>query len=373
MNDRRIQIGVIFGGRSGEHEVSLLSARSVLSVLSPDRYTVTEIGITHQGLWLSGEKVLEAFETGQTSRLFPVVLPPYPAGGALYHLYAGPEGERLVDYAHLDVVFPALHGSFGEDGSIQGLLELADLAYVGAGVLGSSVGMDKSLFKDVMRSHDIPVARSITANRREINSNMDEIITQAEGISNYPLFVKPVNMGSSVGISKCRNRSDLLEGLMDAARYDRRVLVEEFIDAREVEVSILGNDRPMASLPGEIIPSDDFYSYDAKYLDERSELIIPADLPEEQIRELQELAIRAYRAADCAGMARVDFLVERSTGKIFLSELNSIPGFTKISMYAKLWEASGLPYHKLVDRLIELAFERKEERDLTERQYRKGE
>jgi len=281
----------------------------------------------------------------------------------------GQPGDVLKHITNLDVIFPVLHGTFGEDGTIQGFLEMLDIAYVGAGVLGSSLGMDKAVFKDVMRTNDVPVVESFVVTRREISNNMEGILKRSENLASYPLFVKPVNLGSSVGITKCHNRSDLLEGLMDAARYDRRVLVERGINAREIEVSVLGNDDPQASLPGEIIPADEFYSYEAKYFDDRSRLIIPAPLSDDLIREIQTIAIKAFLAVDCAGMARADFLLDKVTGELFLNEINTIPGFTNISMYPKLWDISGLSYPELVDRLVELALERKRERDQNEYRY----
>jgi D-alanine-D-alanine ligase len=240
---------------------------------------------------------------------------------------------------------------------------------VGAGVLGSAVGMDKGLFKDVMRAHNIPVAESILVTRGQIETDIQAVIHQAEKLSAYPLFVKPANLGSSVGITKCRTRSDMVEGLMEAARYDRRILIERGIDAREIEVSVLGNLEPQVSVPGEIIPGADFYTYEAKYIDEGSRAVIPAGLPAETKQEIRDLAKQAYQAVDCAGLARVDFLVDRGSGEVYLSEINTIPGFTRISMYPKLWEASGLPYPALIDRLIELALERKQDRDRCERSY----
>jgi D-alanine-D-alanine ligase len=264
-----------------------------------------------------------------------------------------------------------LHGTFGEDGTIQGLFEMADVAYVGAGVTGSSVGMDKAVFKDVMRANDIPVIESILVLRGEIERDIKAVIQRAEALAGYPLFTKPANLGSSVGITKCRSRADLGEGLMEAARYDRRVLVERGArDVREIEVSVLGNDDPRASVPGEVLPSREFYSYESKYVDGTSGLRIPAELPEAVSAQIREHAVRAYKAIDCAGMARVDFFVEKDTNRIFLNELNTIPGFTQISMYPKLWEASGIGYPELVDRLIQLALQRKTERDRTERNFR---
>jgi D-alanine-D-alanine ligase len=365
----KLRIGVIFGGRSGEHEVSLMSARSVLGVLDPARYQVTQIGITRDGAWLVGDDVLTALGTLSTTHLSPAAILPDTTRPGLYRLRDSQRGEWIELLTDLDVIFPVLHGTFGEDGTLQGLFELADLAYVGAGVLASSVGMDKALFKDVMKAHGVPVVDSILVTRREIENDLPSVIERAENLAPYPLFTKPSNLGSSVGITKCRSRNDLVEGLIDAARYDRRVLIERGVNAREIEISVLGNEQPQASLPGEIIPSREFYSYEAKYIDGRSELLIPAPLTADQTAQVTELALRAYSAVDCAGMARVDFFLDRDSGQLFLSEINTIPGFTQISMYPKLWEASGLPYPKLVDRLIELALERKAERDRTERRY----
>lgn len=367
----RLRIAVLFGGRSGEHEVSLVSAKSVLAVLDSTRYEVYEIGITHDGVWLTGENVRERLEQGQTEALFPCVILPDPSRTGLYRLREQNGRHALEKLTDLDVVFPVLHGTYGEDGTLQGLLELADLAYVGAGVTGSAVGMDKGIFKDVMRANGIPVVESIIVLRSEIESDMEGVIRRAEEVAAYPLFVKPANLGSSVGITKCNHRADLVEGLREAARYDRRVLVERGVQAREVEVSVLGNDQPLASVPGEIVPSREFYSYEAKYLDGTSDLLIPAPLPADVSERVRALAIRAYRAVDCAGMARVDFFVEKESHQVYVNEINTIPGFTAISMYPKLWEASGLPYAQLVDRLIELALERKAERDRTERRFRR--
>lgn len=372
----KIRIGVIFGGRSGEHEVSLMSARSILSALDPDTYIVTQIGITHDGDWLVGENVLGAMIEGDYRNLNPVVLMPIPTRKELYTINITGQREILQRYTNLDVIFPVLHGTFGEDGTLQGLLELTDIAYVGAGVLGSSLGMDKGVFKDVMRANGVPVLDSIVVSKREIEEDADSIIGQAEALATYPLFVKPANMGSSIGITKCKSRSDLFEGLLEAARYDRRVLIERGVNAREIEVSVLGNEEPRASVPGEIIPNREFYSYEAKYIDDNSNLIIPAPIPPELAQWVQQLAVQAYRAVDCAGMARVDFLLEKNEsqrgepGEVYVNEINTIPGFTKISMYPKLWEESGLPYPALVDRLVELALERKAECNRIERRYR---
>lgn len=371
----KLRVGVIFGGRSGEHAVSLMSARSILGAIDPQKYEIIQIGIAPDGSWWSGENVLDAFVYGEDFKsLQPVTLLPDPAHARLYLLgSAAGEQPNLQPGPGLDVIFPVLHGTFGEDGTLQGLFEMADVAYVGAGVLGSAVGMDKGVFRDVMRSHQIPVVDTIVIGRGEIEDELEAVLQRAEALSAYPLFVKPANLGSSVGITRCLNRSDLTEGLIEAAHYDRRVLVERGLNAREIEVSVLGNQNPQASQPGEIIPSREFYSYEAKYIDEGSRLIIPAPLPVQLAERVRELALMAYRAIDCAGMGRVDFLLEREPAPgsdgLYLSEINTIPGFTRISMYPKLWEASGLSYPALIDRLIELALGRKAERDRTERRF----
>jgi D-alanine-D-alanine ligase len=374
----KIRVGVMLGGRSGEHEVSLMSARSILRALDPQKYSVTQIGLTYEGNWLVGEDVLEALSQNHLDQLAPAFIVPDPRWRGLYQINRQSQGELLECLSELDVVFPVLHGPFGEDGTVQGLLEMADMAYVGAGVVGSAVGMDKGIFKDVMRAHDIPVVEWVIVSRTQIEQNVEQVIEQAMQLAGFPLFVKPANLGSSVGITKCNTRSDLFEGLYEAIRFDRRVLIERGIaQAREIEVSVLGNENPQVSVPGEVLPSREFYSYEAKYIDNRSQLLIPAPLSPELTRRIQDLALRAYQAIDCAGMARADFLLEKGssageTGNLYLGELNTIPGFTNISMYPKLWEASGLAYSALVDRLIELAMERKHERDRTECRYRGG-
>ena len=368
--EKKLHVAVLFGGRSGEHEVSLMSARSVLSVLDPAKYEVTQVGITHEGTWLTGTDVLEKFENNKTDGLIPVLVSPDPSERGIY-IMEGISG--LKKWSDIDVYFPVLHGTFGEDGTLQGLFELADVAYVGAGVVGSSVGMDKGVFKDVMIANHIPVVDMMVVLRAEIENDMLSVIEKAEKVSDYPLFTKPANLGSSVGVTKCSNRSDLQEGLMEAALFDRRILVQKGVkNAHEIEVSVLGNDEPVASVCGEVLPSREFYSYESKYIDGTSGLLIPAPLPDEISECIREYAVRAYKAIDCAGMARVDFFLEKDTNRIYLNELNSIPGFTKISMYPKLWEASGMSYQKLVDRLIELAMERKADRDRTSHVYRRN-
>jgi D-alanine-D-alanine ligase len=369
----KLRVGVIYGGRSGEHEVSLMSAQSVLGALDRSRYEVTEIGITPEGKWIAGEGVMQTLTTrsGKTPRA-AMLAEPGPARIWEIQPGGGAEELHLRICREVDVVFPVLHGTFGEDGTLQGLLEMAEVAYVGAGVLASSVAMDKALFKQLMRAHGIPMLEYILCTRGEIAHDLEGVLRRAEEAAPYPFFTKPANLGSSVGISRCANRSDLVEGLAEAARYDRRVLIERGIDAREIEVSVLGNEKPQASVPGEVIPSREFYSYESKYVDGTSQLLIPAPLPEEKVREVQRMAVEAYRAIDGAGLSRADFLLDRKSGELYINELNTMPGFTTISMYPKLWEKTGLAYPALLDRLIELALERHAERTKSERSFRKN-
>jgi D-alanine-D-alanine ligase len=365
---KKLRVAVLFGGRSGEHDVSLMSARSVLGALDSQRYEVIQIGVTLDGNWLTGANTLDAFEKKDFSSLSSVIPPTEPASRqSLSVVRSTKMGDKLETLSGVDVFFPVLHGPFGEDGTMQGLFELADAAYVGAGVAGSSVGMDKGIFKDVMRANGIPIVESMLILRTEVEADMNAVIAKIEKMGEYPFFAKPANLGSSVGISKCNSRSDLGEGLMEAARFDRRIIVEHGVqNAREIEVSVLGNEAPQASVCGEVLPSREFYSYESKYIDGTSGLLIPAQLSTEVSDKIREYAVCAYQAIDCAGMARADFFIDGKTNRIYLNELNTIPGFTSISMYPKLWQASGLTYPQLVDRLIELALERKAQRDRTE-------
>ncbi len=363
-NSSKLKLALIFGGRSGEHEVSLNSAKSVLAALDMDKYDVLQIGITHDGAWMTGENALDVLSGELQEELEPVIFSPDPTQKGLYAI-RNTQHEPLSDF---DVVFPVMHGTYGEDGTMQGLLELADVAYVGVGVTGAAVGMDKGIFKDVMLANNIPVVDGVLVLRAEIENEMDAVIEEVEKLG-YPVFVKPANMGSSVGVSKCDNRSSLSEGLLEAAQYDRRILVEHGVNAREIEIAVLGNDNPEASVPGEVKPSREFYSYESKYVDGTSGLMIPAPIPEKTAEAMRKIAVQAYKAIDCAGMARVDFLLDKESGEFYLNEVNTIPGFTEISMYPKLWDASGLPYPKLIDRLVELALERKAERDRIKRRY----
>lgn len=370
--DKKLRIGVIFGGRSGEHDVSLRSAQSVLGALDPNKYEVVAIGITRNGRWLTGD-VMTALTAGGPAQM--ATLLPDPQTNALLRVEEMTNAPaKFSAVSELDVVLPILHGTYGEDGTVQGLLELADLPYVGAGVVGSAVGMDKAIFKHVMVANGLPVLPWRLVTKREWQSRPSTILDAIEAELIYPIFTKPANLGSSVGINKCGNRAELQAGLDDAAAYDRRIVVEQGIDARELEVAVLGNDTPIASTIGEVRPRRDFYDYAAKYLvepgsDEDSELIIPAELDAETAVAILDLAVRAYRAIDCAGMGRVDLLLDRSSGALYLNEINTIPGFTSISMYPKLWQASGISYSDLLDRLIALAIERHQEKQALKRTF----
>ena len=369
MNRKRIRVGIIFGGRSGEHEVSLRSARSIMEAIDRDKYEVLPIGITKEGRWIAGGDPLRALTSGAEPAT-PAALIGAPGDPTLKAIEPlGEQSASMTSIATLDVIFPVLHGPFGEDGTVQGLLELADIPYVGAGVLGSAVGMDKAIFKAVMRAHGLPVLPHRLVLRSEWEANRDAVLDAAEAQFHYPMFVKPVNLGSSVGVNKARTRAQLAAALDDAAQYDRRLLIEQGIEAREIEVSVLGNDNPIASIPGEVVPGDEFYSYRDKYIDDKAQLLIPAPIDEATAALAQEMAIRAFCAIDCAGLARCDFLLDKTTGELWINEINTIPGFTSISMYPKLWEASGIPYPELIDRLIQLALERHAEKRRNKTSY----
>lgn len=370
---RKIRVGVIFGGRSGEHEVSLISARSVMNAIDKEKYEVVPIGITKEGCWIAAGDPLKALAAGDVSVSSPAALLGDPSRRGLMRLEDTERAVEATRLAELDVVFPVLHGPYGEDGTVQGLLELAGIPYVGAGVMASAVGMDKAIFKDVMRAHGLPVADYLVLKRKEWDADPEGVMDRIEERLGYPVFTKPANLGSSVGVRKCHDRNGLAAGLAEAARYDRKLLVEAAVPAaREIEVSVLGNDDPIASVPGEIIPSREFYSYEAKYIDtgeDASRLLIPAPISPELTERVRDLAVRAYQAIDCAGMARADFLLSGTTGELYVNELNTIPGFTAISMYPKLWEATGISYPELIDRLIELAIERYRDKERSETSY----
>jgi D-alanine-D-alanine ligase len=367
--ERKVRVGIIFGGRSGEHEVSLLSARGVMSAIDKEKYEVVPIGITKAGQWLASGDPMQALSAGITAASKPAALLAEPSQRGLMRLDEQEESLTAIEISQLDVVFPILHGPYGEDGTVQGLLELAGLPYVGAGVTASAVGMDKVLFKDVMRAHGLPVVPYLAFKRKAWAQDAEEVLDRIEAEIGYDCFIKPANLGSSVGISKAHNRDELRAALDEAAVYDRKLLVEVAIDAREIEVSVLGNDEPIASLPGEIVPCNEFYDYAAKYLDQESELLIPANVPAGTSALIRRLAVEAYLAIDCAGMARADFLLDRRTDELYINEVNTLPGFTPISMYPKLWEASGIPYSDLIDRLLQLALERYDDKGRSATSY----
>ncbi len=364
---KKLRVGLIFGGRSGEHEISLLSARSILDALDPTRYEPVLVGIDRQGRWHINDAGRALLGAGPGEPLMldadaPTLAVAPGEGGAL--MRASEAGLGPVD-----VVFPVLHGPYGEDGTVQGLFEMAGVPYVGAGVLGSSVGMDKDVAKRLLRDAGLPVVEGVVVHARD-RLGPDRAVDLVEAAFGFPCFVKPANLGSSVGVHRVSEPARLAAALADALRYDRKVLIERAVDAREIECSVLGNEDPRASVPGEIVPHDEFYSYRAKYIDENgAALLIPAKLSAERIAEVQETSIRAFQTLELSGMARVDFLLERETDRLYLNEVNTIPGFTKISMYPKLWEASGLSYAALVDRLIELALERHERRSELSTEY----
>jgi D-alanine-D-alanine ligase len=357
---KRLRVGIIFGGRSGEHEVSLASAASVIRALDPEKYEAVPIGISKDGRWLVGKgaaKLLpEILKSGER-----VVLPPDPSAAALVPLTPSAGHPSVL----VDVVFPVLHGTFGEDGAVQGLLELAGLPYVGAGVLGSAIGMDKDTQKRLFKEARLPIVPYLAIRRSEWERNRASILREIKTKFRFPVFVKPATLGSSVGMTRVKAAHELPAALDAAAEFALKILVERAVNAREIEVSVLGNDDPRASVPGEIIPHREFYDYAAKYLEEGTRLEIPAKLTKKQTSIFQDYAMRAFRAIDCCGMARCDFFLEQKTAKIYVNELNTIPGFTSISMYPKMWEASGLPYSKLIDRLIELALELHSEKSRT--------
>ena len=361
VNKKRLRIGILFGGRSGEHEVSLASAASVIRGLDPDKYEAVPIGITKEGHWLIGasaQKMLpEVLKGGQR-----VMMNADPTDAALVKLDGSGGGQRI------DVVFPVMHGTFGEDGTIQGLLDLAGLPFVGAGVLGSAIGMDKDVSKRLLQVEKIPVVPWITVNRHDWESNPEGIQGAVELKFPYPVFVKPATLGSSVGMSKVHSRAELAPALNLACEFAMKILVEESVSAREIEVAVLGNHNPQASIPGEIVPHREFYDYAAKYLEEGTQLLIPTDLKPVQVEKIQKFAVDAFRALELSGMARVDFFLEKTGGKIYLNEVNTIPGFTSISMYPKLWEASGIPFRELIDKLIALALEQHAEKARTKYQ-----
>jgi D-alanine-D-alanine ligase len=423
---KKLRVGVLFGGRSGEHEVSLLSAASILKAMDRERFEVVEIGITKAGRWVTAgaaERLLtggavESLQAGSAAsgdaeagsagkseskakrgakgkgadgkrkasgdnlragdpaatemaavlaRGEAVLMPPVPAAAMVPFETERAQMQAGTPALQVDVIFPVLHGTFGEDGTVQGLLELAGLPYVGSGVLGSATGMDKDIMKRLFAAAGLPIVPQVTLLRGELKKSANEVTKRIERKLKYPLFVKPANLGSSVGVSKAHDRAELLPALKLAAKYDRKIVVEEGVGgkhgkARELEVAVLGNDDPEASVVGEIVPGKEFYDYEAKYLSEGSEALIPAPVPAAIAKKVRAMAIEAFKACDCAGLARVDFLMDPASKQVFVNEINTMPGFTSISMYPKLWEASGLKYGRLITRLIALAMERAAER-----------
>ena len=349
----KLRIGLLFGGRSVEHEISLSSARSILNALDPDRYDVVRIAVGPDGRWHLGT---EALPLASTVDGVEVRLPAIPGD----HAIVSTEADGAAESIELDVVFPIIHGRGGEDGSLQGLLEMAGVAYVGSGVLGSALQMDKDVSKRLLRAAGLPVTPWVCVRAEQLQAQPQAVASRILEEIGLPLFVKPANQGSSVGISRVGKSAELIPALTEAARYDTKVLAEQGLDAREIEVALLGNDPITASVPGEILTRRDFYDYEAKYHDDDTELLIPAPLDDEQTAEVRRLAIEATLALEGAGLARVDFLLDRISGQFFINEVNSLPGFTEVSMYPKLWEASGLSYRALLDRLIELAIARHE-------------
>ncbi|HWR36197.1 MAG TPA: D-alanine--D-alanine ligase family protein [Clostridia bacterium] len=383
---KKLRVGILFGGRSGEHEVSLLSAASVLKAIDKKKYEVVPIGITKDGQWLTdlhaerllrGETKAPGTDASHLRAGDPaatpgaallakgesVLVPPVPGDCSSLIPFETSGAHAAAHAVDVDVIFPVLHGTFGEDGTIQGLLELADIAYVGSGVLGSSAGMDKDIMKRLFRDAGLPIVKHVTVLRNEWESAPKKVRKLVESSLKYPVFVKPANLGSSVGISKVHEGGELAAAMDEAALYDRKIVIEQGVGGakrkpREIECAVLGNDNPQASVCGEIVPIKEFYDYDAKYIDEGSELILPAKLSRRLQKQVQQMAIAAFQSVDCSGLARVDFLMDPQTEKLYLNEVNTMPGFTSISMYPKLWGATGIAYTELIDRLIQLGLER---------------
>jgi len=370
MTIKKIRVGIIFGGRSGEHEVSFLSASSIIKAIDKDKYTVVPIGITKEGRWISPQDSESALQSGKIEGKNTVILLNDSFSKSLVCIDNNQKLDKSSALEKLDVIFPVLHGPYGEDGTVQGLLELANIPYVGAGVAASAISMDKDLMKIIFQQKNLPILKWMTIKRKEWQKDKEKILSLVQDDFEYPLFVKPASLGSSVGITKVHKKEELDEAIDLASSYDRKILIEKGLEeAREVECGILGNDEPRASVVGEVKPAGEFYDYDSKYTDEGTQLIIPADLPDGVSREVQEIALRAFKAVDSAGMARVDFFVTKKENKIYLNEINTIPGFTSVSMYPRLWQATGTSYPELIDRLIQLALERHKEKNQNKISY----
>ena len=370
MTIKKIKVGLIFGGRSGEHEVSFCSASSIIKAIDKDKYTVVPIGITKKGRWISPQDSELALQSGRIEGKNTVILLNDPSGRALIRINNNQRLDKSSASERLDLIFSVLHGPYGEDGTVQGLLELADIPYVGAGVAASAISMDKDLMKIIFKQRNLPILKWLTIKRKEWQKDKEKILSIIQNDFEYPLFVKPTNLGSSVGITKVHKKEELEKAIDLASSYDRKILIEEGLEeVREIECSVLGNDEPRASVVGEVKPAGEFYDYDSKYIDKETQLIVPADLPDGVSQEVQEIALRAFKAVDAAGMARVDFFVSKKENKIYLSEINTIPGFTSVSMYPRLWEASGVSYPELIDRLIQLALERHQDKNQNKISY----
>ena len=370
MTIKKIRVGIIFGGRSGEHEVSFLSASSIIKAIDKNKYTVVPIGITKEGRWISPQDSESALQSGKIEGKNTVILLNDSFSKSLVCIDNNQKLDKSSALEKLDVIFPVLHGPYGEDGTVQGLLELANIPYVGAGVAASAISMDKDLMKIIFQQKNLPILKWMTIKRKEWQKDKEKILSLVQDDFEYPLFVKPASLGSSVGITKVHKKEELDKAIDLASSYDRKILIEKGLEeAREVECGILGNDEPRASVVGEVKPAGEFYDYDSKYTDEGTQLIIPADLPDGVSREVQEIALRAFKAVDSAGMARVDFFVTKKENKIYLNEINTIPGFTSVSMYPRLWQATGTSYPELIDRLIQLALERHKEKNQNKISY----
>ncbi len=354
MNIKKNKIGLLFGGSSAEHEISLISASSIYKNLDKKKYDIVSIFINKQGLW----RIVDSPS-----------LPPHSLSEGQFYPFLPWKRNELEENTELDIYFPVLHGPCGEDGTIQGLFEMADVPYVGATVLASALGMDKAIAKTLFRLKNLPVVKHLILVESDWEKNRNTHLSQIENEFKLPFFVKPANLGSSVGITKVKNLAHCSQAIEEAFQYDRKILVEEGIEGRELECSVLGNDTPRASLPGELIPHREFYDYKDKYIEGKTSFIIPADLPQAIIKDVQMISIDAFKAIDCSGMARVDFFLEKKTDRVLLNEIYTIPGFTEISMYPKLWEVSGIPFPQLLDTLIELGFERYRQKKRTWKRF----
>ncbi|MCD6109715.1 D-alanine--D-alanine ligase [bacterium] len=350
----KIRVAIVFGGRSGEHEVSIVSAKNIIESIDKKKYDIIPIGITKDGRWFSGDNIIKLFQAGDYSGLSAVSLNSKSGSNELLHLSENESYKKL----HIDIFFPALHGPYGEDGTIQGLFEMANVPYTGCGVLTSSVGMDKLMTKAVWDQAGLPIIPYIGINKQAWDMDRDEIIQKIENELEYPIFVKPANMGSSVGITKAKTQDDLKKAIDLACQFDHRILIEKGLEVRELECAVLGNENPRIAHVGEVLVGGEFYDYNDKYIDGKSSTQVPADIPQSLEKEVQEMALKAYKVLDASGLARVDIFYDKNTKQLLLNEINTMPGFTAISMYPKMWQKSGISYPKLIDEIIKLGFEK---------------